>query len=136
MRFGLIAILATAALAANAADAGVSDAVQKGRLIFQTHCALCHDDSEHMLNDSGPALYGVVGRPVGSVPGYDYSQALKDANLHGDRWTEGRLDALNCPSHYGRGPNGVYGGTAMPMNFSKVEDRKAIIAYLKTLKPR
>ena len=130
MRFGLIAILATAALAANAADAGVSDAVQKGRLIFQTHCALCHDDSEHMLNDSGPALYGVVGRPVGSVPGYDYSQALKDANLHGDRWTEGRLDALL------QKPNGVYGGTAMPMNFSKVEDRKAIIAYLKTLKPR
>ncbi len=130
MRFGLIAILATAALAANAADAGVSDAVQKGRLIFQTHCALCHDDSEHMLNDSGPALYGVVGRPVGSVPGYDYSQALKDANLHGDRWTEGRLDALL------QKPNGVYGGTAMPMNFSKVEDRKAIIAYLKTLKSR
>jgi cytochrome c2 len=52
---------------------------QKGKLIFQTHCALCHDDSEHMLNDNGPALFGVVGRRVGSVPGYDYSEALRDA---------------------------------------------------------
>lgn len=131
MRFGLIPLLAVAlALAAPSADAGVSDAVQKGHLIFQTHCALCHDDSEHMLNDSGPALFGVVGRRVGSVPGYEYSEALKGGNQRGDRWTEARLDALL------RKPTGVYGGTAMPMNFSKVEDRKAIIAYLKTLKPQ
>ncbi len=128
MRISVIALFAAAAMAAAPAGAGSLDQAQKGKLIFQTHCALCHDDSEHMLNDNGPALFGVVGRTVGSVQGYQYTAALRDAGAHGDRWTEKRLDDLL------RKPTGVYGGTTMPMNFSKVGDRKAIIAYLKTLK--
>ena len=130
MRNLFIALLAAAALAGTlSAHAGSLELAQKGKLIFQTHCALCHDDSEHMLNDNGPALFGVVGRTVGSVPGYEYSEALREAGGRGDRWTEGRLDALL------KKPDGVYGGTSMPMNFNKVADRKAIIAYLKTLRP-
>jgi len=135
MRISVIALLGVAAAAmptlamTTPAQAGSLDMAQKGKLIFQTHCALCHDDSEHMLNDNGPALFGVVGRKVGSVPGYEYSEALRDAGLHGDRWTEKRLDDLL------QKPTGVYGGTSMPMNFNKVADRKAIIAYLKTLRP-
>ena len=129
MRISVIALLAVlATVTTTPADAGSLEQAQKGKLIFQTHCALCHDDSAHMLNDNGPALFGVVGRTVGSVPGYDYSQALRDAGQHGDRWTERRLDDLL------QKPTGVYGGTTMPMNFSKVADRKAIIAYLKTLR--
>jgi cytochrome c len=130
MRFAPVTLLIMAALAAAAsADAGALEQAQKGRLIFQNHCALCHDDSAHMLNDNGPALFGVVGRRVGSVPGFAYSTSLQDANRRGDTWTEKRLNALL------QKPTGVYGGTSMPMNFSKVEDRKAIIAYLKTLRP-
>jgi len=130
MRFGAVVLLTTAVLAtAPAAGAGALNLAQKGRLIFQNHCALCHDDSAHMLNDNGPALFGVVGRRVGSVPGFAYSTSLQDANRRGDIWTEKRLDNLL------QKPTGVYGGTSMPMNFSKIEDRKAIIAYLKTLKP-
>lgn len=129
MRISAIALLAaTAAVMTAPAQAGSLDMAQKGKLIFQTHCALCHDDSAHMLNDNGPALFGVVGRTVGSVPGYEYSEALHGAGLRGDRWTERRLDALL------QKPTGVYGGTTMPMNFSNVADRKAIIAYLKTLR--
>ncbi len=131
MRSRLLTLLAVAALATGGpAGARALDLAEKGHLIFQTHCALCHDDSAHMLNDNGPALFGVVGRRVGSVADYPYSGALQDANRRGDRWTESRLDALL------QKPTGVYGGTTMPMNFSKVEDRKAIIAYLKTLKSR
>ncbi len=54
-----------------------TDDVMRGAGIYRDHCAACHDNSAHMLNDIGPALFGVVGRRVGSVSGYDYSPALQ-----------------------------------------------------------
>ncbi len=116
----------------SAASAGVANRatqIATGQAVYQAQCALCHDDSAHMLNDNGPALFGVVGRKVGSVEGYDYSPELGKANDRKDIWTADRLDKfLANPTH-------MYPGTSMPMNFDNPESRKAIIAYLKTLKP-
>ncbi len=100
----------------------------RGRMIYENHCANCHDNSERMLNDIGPALFGVVGRRVGSVAGYAYSPALRASGQRGDRWTAGQLD------RFLRSPEVVHPGTNMPMNFARSADRKVIIAYLKTLK--
>ena len=99
-----------------------------GTAIYNRDCALCHDNSEHMLNDNGPALFGVVGRQVASVDGYDYSPALRAANAKHDRWTYGRLDKFLT------NPTLMYPGTSMPMNFDDPRMRKAILTYLKTLK--
>jgi cytochrome c len=101
-----------------------------GRAIYTAHCANCHDNSEHMLNDTGPALFGVVGRRVGSVEGYQYSPALQRAHDSGDVWTEKTLDRFLMQ------PYTMHPGTEMGMNFDKRQDRKAIIAYLKTLRSR
>lgn len=99
-----------------------------GTAIYNRDCALCHDNSEHMLNDNGPALFGVVGRRVASVDGYDYSPALQAANAKHDRWTYSRLDKFLT------NPTLMYPGTSMPMNFDDPRMRKAILTYLKTLK--
>lgn len=124
----LIAVSALLLAFASPAGAKTADDIAKGAAIYATHCALCHDNSEHMLNDNGPALFGVVGRPIASVDGYPYSPALKAASKGKAVWTVKKLDQfLTQPSH-------MYPGTGMPMNFAKASDRRAIIAYLKTLK--
>ena len=103
--------------------------ILRGQAIFQNRCAICHDDSQHMLNDVGPALFGVVNRRVGSVQGYRYSPVLKTAGQHGDRWTIERLDRLLTE------PTSAYYGTSMPAAIASAADRRAMLAYLKTLRP-
>jgi cytochrome c len=46
-------------------------------------CALCH--AKDKSNGIGPGLLGVVGRHAGSVPGFRYSQAMKNSNVVWDR---------------------------------------------------
>ncbi|MDV6333053.1 c-type cytochrome [Asticcacaulis sp. 201] len=104
--------------------------VARGARIFSQQCSLCHDDSQHMVNDNGPALFGVVGRRVGSVDGYSYSPALQRAGQSGDVWTVKRLDQFLT------GPEAMYAGTGMPMHFRTSQERAAIIAYLKTLRTK
>jgi cytochrome c len=128
MKLESLACLAVLLLCAGAAQAASPAEVALGATIFDRHCSLCHDNSKHMINDSGPALFGVVGRPVASVEGYDYSPILRDAGKRGERWTQKQLDRFLT------NPEVMHPGTGMPMNFEKPADRKAIIAYLKTLR--
>ncbi|MBW8880953.1 MAG: hypothetical protein JF615_05835 [Asticcacaulis sp.] len=130
--FAVIVAVSTLVGAARAeapvATPAQSDEIQVGAGIFYKNCGLCHDDSAHMLNDNGPALFGVVGRKVGSVEGFDYSPALLKANAQGHIWSEKRLDRfLSNPQH-------MYTGTNMPMMFNDPKVRHALIAYLKSSK--
>src|SRR5258705_4251114 len=50
-----------------------------------TLCAICHAVGEGAQNKLGPILNGLDGRRSGSVPGYDYSEALKNADI---AWSE------------------------------------------------
>ena len=52
-------------------------------------CAACHSFEKGGAVKVGPPLYGVVNRPVGSIPGFSYSEGLK---TKGGNWT---LEALN-----------------------------------------
>ena len=108
----------------------MSASVALGQAIFTAHCANCHDNSHHMINDTGPALFGVVGRPVGSVEGYTYSPALRQAHDRGEIWTTKALETFL------RQPYAMHPGTDMGMSFAKASDRKALVAYLKTLHER
>lgn len=83
-------------------------------------CQSCHklDGS----NGTGPHLDGVVGRPVGSVDGFGYSEALLSL---GGEWTPDRLaEFLASPKGYANGTKMSYAG------MKKVEDRANLIAYL------
>jgi cytochrome c2 len=56
-------------------------------LVFQ--CTGCHTLSKWEHSSIGPNLWQVVGRRVGAVDDYSYSQAMLD---FGGRWTRERLD--------------------------------------------
>ena len=88
-------------------------------------CAGCHA-VEAGVNAIGPSLAGVVGRKAGSMPGYEYSQALK---AYGKTWDEATLDTfLTSPMAAVPGTRMSYAGQPDPAA------RKAMIDYLKTLK--
>ena len=52
-------------------------------------CAACHTFGKGEPNRVGPNLYGIVGRPKASVPGFNYSAAMR---AKGGEWTLEELD--------------------------------------------
>ena len=99
--------------------------IEEGRTGFRNICATCHT-SEPNKNRVGPSLYGVIGRRSGSAPGFDYSEAMRKAQV---TWSEETLDRyLADPKSYVPGNKMPYLGVKNP------EQRKDIIAYLSTLR--
>ena len=87
-------------------------------------CRSCHalESGQH---GTGPALYGVVNRPVQFYDDFNYSGALAEA---ADVWTPENLDAFL------ENPRGYAPGTAMSYNGMRdAEDRANLIAYLATI---
>jgi cytochrome c len=102
--------------------AGAGDAAQ-GEHAF-AKCAACH--AKDKTNGIGPGLFGVMERHAGSVPGFGYSQAIKNSNIV---WDEKSLDAFIMA------PQKALPGTTMPFpGIPRQEERNDLIAYLKTLK--
>ena len=91
-----------------------------GRQVFKK-CEACHS-LEPGKNLVGPSLAGVIGRRVGSVPGYDYSPAMKQSNIV---WSAVTLDS------YLTDPQKVVPGNKMPFPGLKTDrDRADVIALL------
>lgn len=65
-----------------------SASVERGEMIAK-QCQACHTFNKGGPNAVGPNLYGIVGRPRASEPGYNYSAAMK---AKGGVWT---IDELN-----------------------------------------
>jgi cytochrome c len=53
----------------------------KGEVVFK--CRACHAIGPAATNKAGPALTGIVGRKGASVPGFNYSEAMKKAAASG-----------------------------------------------------
>jgi cytochrome c len=88
-------------------------------------CQACHNFQEGQGAKVGPDLYAVVGRPIASAPGFNYSAALK---AKGGTWT---FDALNT---WLTKPSAFAPGTAMTFaGLSNEKQRADVIAYLNTL---
>ena len=94
----------------------------KGEKVFG-QCKTCHV-AEKGVNRVGPSLWGVVGRPAGSIANFKYSPANKNSGL---TWSEDQLFA------YLEAPQKVVKGTYMAFaGLKKPQDRADVIAYLKT----
>jgi cytochrome c len=88
-------------------------------------CRACHQIGPGAHIAVGPVLSGVVGRPAGSYPGYNYSNANKHSGIV---WTVEELEK------YLAGPQKVVPGTKMafagyPNDPTRV---KNIVAFLDT----
>lgn len=109
------------------AEAAPAGDVARGRSIVAANCAFCHGLTAGAVM-VGPSLWGVAGRKIASVPGFDYSGALE---AHGaDSWTDAQLDAwLTNPAKYAPGTKMYYPGLA------DAKSRTDVIAFLHTLGP-
>jgi mono/diheme cytochrome c family protein len=58
--------------ARRAATAALAGDTAAGEKIFKAQCGICHAVAAGE-NRIGPTLFGVVGRPAGSVPGFNYT---------------------------------------------------------------
>ena len=95
---------------------------QKGAALYQLHCTACHAVDSNKI---GPAHRGVVGRRVGSLPGYKYSNELASSRL---RWTPQTLNKwLGDPEE-------LINGQRMGFLIESEQERADLIAYLITLK--
>jgi cytochrome c len=92
-----------------------------GEELFQKRCGACHSlDKEK----KGPRLRSVFGRKAGSVPTFNYSNALKSANV---KWN---ADSLN---HWLADTDRFIPDNDMNMSFKNPKERADVIAYLKQL---
>ncbi|TBR40690.1 c-type cytochrome [Dyella terrae] len=98
---------------------------QAGANVFKSECAECHSPKEGR-NKKGPSLFGIVGRHAGSLPDYNYTDALKQAPWV---WTEDKLHGyLSQPARQANpGTRMKYPGLD---DAGQLDD---LIAYLATL---
>ena len=105
-----------------AAYAALKGDVARGKIVF-TQCKTCHVVTPG-VNRIGPSLYGVVGRPSGSIPGYAYSAANKNSHIV---WAEPVLFTyLEAPQKFLPGTKMSYAG------LKDAQKRADVIAYLKS----
>lgn len=124
---GLLLLLAGTALHAQPAEPRVwttpppGDAA-RGASLYKQYCTECHNIDSNKI---GPAHRGVMGRRVGSLPGYKYSAELAASRL---RWTPQTLNKWLGD------PEDLVNGQRMGFLIESEQERADLIAYLATLK--
>jgi len=105
--------------AAGSSAAGGED----GKALF-AKCAACHALTPGH-NGRGPTLYHIFGRKAGAVPGYDYSFAMKRAEVV---WRQNTL------AQFITNPQRVVPGTTMKFSISENSQQiEALLDYLRTI---
>ena len=98
-----------------------STSAAEGAKVFKK-CLSCHSIAEGGANKIGPALWGVLGRAAGSVPGYKYSKAMV---THGKNWSIEEMNGFLIK------PKDWIKGTKMSfVGLKKAKDRASVILYM------
>jgi cytochrome c len=98
-----------------------AEEAEQGKQLFEKRCTGCHSLDR---NKEGPNLRGVVGRPAGTAPGFNYSTALKSSHFV---WDEQRL------AQWLTDTQSVVEDNNMDFHVPKADERTEIIRFLKTL---
>ena len=91
---------------------------ERGEQLYEG-CQDCHSLDN---NDIGPRHRGVFGRKAGTVPGYDYSDALRNSGIV---WNEETLDRWLTD------PQAFVTGAKMFYHLPNAQDRADVIAFLR-----
>jgi cytochrome c len=93
-----------------------------GAEVFRA-CVACHTLNAKDGVRAGPTLAGVFGRRIATLPGYNFSDALKKLNIV---WTPETVSKL-----FEVGPAAYTPGTKMPeQRIGSAEDRAALVKFL------
>ena len=93
-----------------------------GAQVFRA-CVACHTLKADEGNRAGPTLHGVFGRRIATLPGYNFSPALKHLDIV---WTPETVAKL-----FEIGPAAYTPGTKMPeQRIGSPEDRQALVTFL------
>jgi cytochrome c len=114
-------LIASAVFCATTGASLAQDAAA-GEKVFAV-CKACHQIGETAKNGLGPVLNGVIGRPAGSVAGFNYSDANKKSGI---TWDEATF------KEYIADPKAKVPGTKMV--FPGIKDQQKVndlFAYLK-----
>jgi len=116
---GMIAFLPhSAASGTGQADSGDP---KRGEDLFRRRCTSCHKlDAEK----EGPRLRGVFGRKSGSIKSFNYSDALKNANIV---WNADSLEKWLTDT------DKFIPDNDMNLSIKNAQERSDIVAYLKEL---
>ncbi len=118
----LAAVLASGMAAGSVPAIAQPDLATQGEAAFKAlGCGSCHIAGE---GDQAPWLGGVAGRKIGGVMGFPYCESLAKK---GGSWDDSSLDAFLADTQ------AFAPGCAMSFKVEPAQ-RKALIAYLKTLK--
>ena len=122
------AVLSVVALQASAAEAvpdfakAIPMADAMAGAAIAKRCEACHDWTKGGPNKIGPNLFGIIGRPKASHPGFDYSAAMKAKT---GAWTYADLfDFLRQPGAFAPGTKMSFAG------LPKGSERADVIAFL------
>ena len=88
LRFVLIAVSTLIVVSTGGQSQAGAD-LDRGAVVFKK-CVSCHE-VERPRNKMGPHLNGLVGRTAGTVDGFKYSQAMRDAGTSGLVWNDANL---------------------------------------------
>lgn len=94
----------------------------RGAQVYRA-CIACHTLGPDQGERAGPSLHRVFGRRIASLPGYNFSPALKELNIVWTPETVARLFEV--------GPMAYTPGTKMPeQTIGSAEDRDALVKFL------
>ena len=97
-----------------------------GERLF-SQCKTCHEVGEGAHHKIGPHLDGLFGRVAGSLQGFKYSNAMREAGESGLVWDAEALDSyIEKPREFIKGNRMSYRG------MSDADDRSKLIEWLKT----
>lgn len=118
IRDGVLRILAAAVAVVPAASAMPPGDAARGEAIY-SRCFACHSLD---ANRTGPRHCGLLGRRAGSVPGFDYSPAMRASGIV---WDAKSLDRfLASPAAMVPGTSMGYAGIA------SAQERADLVAFL------
>ncbi|SFO84935.1 c-type cytochrome [Tranquillimonas alkanivorans] len=100
------------------------DEMENGERQFARKCSICHSLTPGSERKAGPTLYGLFGRPAGSVADYSYSETLRNSDIV---WNDDTIDGL-----FDLGPDHFIPGSKMPMQrIAQPQDREDLVAFLR-----